>query len=100
MTKLLHRQPYHRALVALRAQIVALENAALADPVARLLEDVLRIGLEHDALAGSPAARVHAGVIALGKLVPVEVRVELRPQVDVALRALERAEELAHVLRI
>ena len=39
-------------------------------------------------------------MIALGELVLVEVRVELRPQVDVALRALERAEELAHVLRI
>ena len=41
------------------AEVVAFEDAALGDPVARLLEHLARIGLEHDALARPPAARVH-----------------------------------------
>ena len=65
-----------------------------------MLEHLLGIGLEDDALAGPPAPRVHAGVEALGELGLVVVRVEFGPQVDVALRPSQRAEELADVLRL
>jgi hypothetical protein len=65
-----------------------------------LLEHLLRVGLEDDALAGAPAPRVHHGVIALGKFIPVVARVEFRTQVDVALGALQGAEIAPDVLGI
>ena len=64
------------------------EDLVPGDPVDRLVEDLARVGLEDDALARPPAPRVHHGVEALGELVLVVVRVELGPQIDVALRPL------------
>ena len=66
---------------------------AVGDPVVGLVEDFLGIGLEHQPLARPPAARVHPAWIARRELVLVIVRVEFRPQIDVALGALQRAEE-------
>src|SRR3954463_10267654 len=40
------------------AHVLALEDVALADPLEGLLEHFLRVGLEDDALARTPAARV------------------------------------------
>src|SRR6476646_8398723 len=89
-----------RLLVAPGAQIAVREDAVRGDPVARLLVDVGGVGLEHQPLARAPAPRVHLGVEALGKLVLVIMRVLLRPQVDVALRAAQRLEEFAQIFRV
>src|SRR4051812_45116022 len=89
-----------RVFVLAGAHGALLENIALGDPVERGLEHLARIRLEYDALARAPAARIHLVEEACRELLPVVVRVELRPQVDVALRALQGAEILLHVLRI
>src|SRR6185437_14494928 len=82
-------------LVLARADIAVREDAVRGDPVARLLVDFRRVGLEYHSLARTPAPRIHLGVEALREFLLVVVRVELRPQVDVALRAAQRGEELA-----
>src|SRR5262245_55922207 len=68
------------------------EDAVLGDPLDGLVEDLLRVRLEHDALARAPAPGVHQRVEADRKLVPVVMGVAIRPQVAVPLRLLERAE--------
>src|SRR5438132_11789502 len=97
---LTRRQCDDGVFVAPRAHLAVLEDLAFGDPGEGLLEHLLGVGLEDDALAGAPAPRVHAGMEALGELGLVVVRVELGPQVDVALRPSQRAEELADVLRL
>src|ERR1700729_48367 len=42
------------------------ENLVLRNPLARAVESLLGVRLEHDALAGSPSFRVHGRVIADG----------------------------------
>src|SRR6185312_6183962 len=79
-----------RFCVSAAAQIAIRENAVRGDPFARLGEDLFGVGLEHQPLARAPAPRIHLGVEALGELVLVIMRVLLRPQVDVALRAAQR----------
>src|SRR5215510_405956 len=78
-----------RLLVLARAHGAGGEDLVLGDPLEGLVEDLLRIGLEHDPLPGAPAPRVHQRVEADRKLVPVVVGVAIGPDVDVALRALE-----------
>src|SRR5262245_18762876 len=87
-------------LVLARPHAVLVEDFALRDPLEGLLEHLARVGLEHDALARTPAPRVDLGVEARGELLAVVVGVELGAQVDVALRAAQRAEVLLHVLRV
>ncbi len=98
--KTLPRQRHDRALVLPAAHAAIREYPVVGDPLARLLEHLARVGLEHQPLAGTPAARVHAIVEPLRKLVLVVVRVKLRPHVDVALRAAQRVEKLAQVFRV
>src|SRR5262249_28560321 len=87
-------------LVGARAHAAVGEDAVVGDPFEGLLVDLLGVRLDHEALARTPAARVHHGVVTRGELVLVVVSVAIRAQVDVALRALERAEELAQVFGI
>src|SRR5262245_21776296 len=94
----LHR--YHRVFVTAAAQRPVGEDLALGDPSESLFVDRLAIGLEHDAFARSPTPRVHGGVVALGKLVFVVVRVAFRPHVDIALRPAQGPVVAAHVLSI
>src|SRR6185503_13608444 len=82
-----------RLLVPALAHRAGLEDAALADPLEGVLEHFPAIGLEHDALARPRAAGVDLGEEALRELVAVVLRVELRAQVDVALRKAQRGEE-------
>ena len=70
------------------------------NPLEGFLIDVLGVGLENQPLAGAPAPRVHLGVEAVGEFLLVIMRVELRPQVDIALGLAQRAEELAQVFRV
>src|SRR5450631_2212 len=85
-------------LVAARAHAAIGKNAVIGDPFEGLLVDLPGIGLEHQTLARTPAARIHGGVIAQRELVVVVMRVAIRTQVDVALRPPQRAEELAQIL--
>src|SRR3569623_445664 len=94
------RQRQGRLFVLAGAHGTFREHAVRGDPLEALLVDLLGVGLEHQALSGAPAPRVHLGVEAVRELVLVIVRVELRPQVEVALRLAQRAEELAQVLRV
>src|SRR6516164_6344449 len=87
-------------LVIARAHAAVGEDAVVGDPFEGLLVDLLGVGLEHETLARTPAARVHHGVVTRGELVLEVVGVAIGAQVDVALRALERAEELAQVFGI
>src|ERR1043166_5938429 len=89
--RLSRSQRHDRILVPAGPHLAVLEDLALGDPGEGLLEHLLGVGLEDDALAGAPATRVHAGMEALGELIPVVVGVELGPQVDVALGAAQRA---------
>ena len=89
-----------RLLVLARAHAALGEDAPLGDPLDRPVEDLLRVGLEHQALAGAPAPGVHEGMEADRELVAVVVRVEIGPDVDVALRALQRPEEPLEVLGV
>src|SRR5262245_22737879 len=81
----------HRSLfIATRAHLAGLEQPVLGDPGERLLKDLLAVGLKHDALAGTPGARVHTRMKALGELGLIMVCIELRPHIDVALGAPQR----------
>src|SRR4051794_19708249 len=60
-----------RALVISRSHGARLENPVLFHPIKGLLEDLARVRLEDDSLAGAPAPRFNAVLEALGKLVPV-----------------------------
>src|SRR3984893_18176625 len=73
------------------------ENTVLGNPPEGLLVNFLAIGLEHKTLARAPAPRIHLGMIALGKFLLVVVRIEIGPQIDIALGAAKRAEELAQI---
>src|SRR5919198_2683679 len=90
----------HRILVTARAYDTVSEDAMVGDPLEHLLINLLCVGLEHEALARTPAARVHHGVVTRRKFLRVVVGVQIGPQIDVALRALERAEELAQVFGV
>ena len=94
------RQRDDGLVVAAGAHLAVFEDAVLGDPALRVVEGFARVGLEHDALARAPAARVHLLEEARREFVAVVVRVALGPQVDVALRAAQRAEILLHVLRV
>src|SRR5262245_23186419 len=85
----LTRQLRNRAVVAARSHAGVGEDAVVGDPAEGLVEHLPRVGLEHDALAGAPAARVHLGVPTHGELALVVVGIAVWPQVDVALRALQ-----------
>ena len=70
------------------------EDAVLGDPVDRLVVGFLGVGLEHEAFARTPAPRVHQRVVAHREFVLVVVRVAVRPQIDVALRATQARKNL------
>src|SRR5580692_11409263 len=53
-----------RFAVAARPQALGREDAMAQDPVARLVKGFLGVGLKHQALARTPAAGIHAGVVA------------------------------------
>src|SRR5580704_8836000 len=97
---LLARYRYCGLFVVALAHAALGENGALGDPLEGFLEHVARVRLEDDAFARSPAAGVHLVVEPRGKLLLVIVRVELGPQIDIALRAAQCLEKLAHVLRL
>jgi hypothetical protein len=75
-------------------------NAVPCDPVDGLGVGLLRVGLEHQALARAPATGVDQRVEALGEFVLVVMRVAVGAQVEVALRAAQRAEESAQVFGV
>src|SRR5207247_7664906 len=77
-----------------------LEDVVLADPPEGILEHLLGVGLEYDALTGTPSPNVDLLEEALREFPAVVARVALRAQVDVALRAAQRAEIFLHVLGI
>src|SRR5215831_9356325 len=89
-----------RGLVFAAAHFAAREDAVLLDPGKRLLERRFRVRLEHQPLAGTPAPGIHLIVEAQRKFFLVVVRVELGPQIDVALGAAQAAEIFAYILRI
>src|SRR5262245_62747336 len=97
---LLGRQRDHRLLVAAAAHPALREKVAGGDPVERFLEHLLGVGLEHEALARTPAARIHEVVEAGRHLLCVVMGVELGPQIDVALRPAQGAEIFAYIFRI
>jgi hypothetical protein len=74
-------------------------SATLVDPLEGLFEGFLGVGLEHNALTRSPSPNIHASVILLRKFVEIVAVVTIPPQVDVALRALERPHVLCHTVR-
>src|SRR5262249_2650039 len=76
-------------LILRLAHVGAGEDLVLRDPLEGFLEGLLGVGLEHQALARTPAARIHLGMPAGRELLLVVVRVAVGPQVDVALGALE-----------
>src|SRR5262250_947162 len=80
------RQGQHRLLIGAASHLVFGENAVRGDPVARRRERLAGVRLEHDALTRSPSPGVHQIAEARRKFLAVIVRIELRPQVDVALR--------------
>src|SRR6185312_5602548 len=90
----------HCLLVAARAHLAVREDLVARDPGEGFLEGLLGIGLEDEALARPPARGVHLRAEALGEFLLVVMRVAVGPQVDVALRAAERAEIAAHILGI
>src|SRR3954466_1060960 len=53
--KHLSRQPHHRVVVGLGTEIVALDDAVLGDPGARVLENLAGIRLEKRVVAPTPA---------------------------------------------
>src|ERR1700757_3550834 len=60
-------------LVIARAHAAVGEDAVLGDPFEGLFVDLLGVGLEHETLARTPAARVHHGVVTRGEFVLVVV---------------------------
>jgi hypothetical protein len=76
------------------------EDGVLCDPVDGLGVGFLGVGLEDEALAGAPAAGVHQRVEALGEFVLVVMRLAVGAQVEVALRAVQGAEEFAQILGV
>src|SRR5260221_14793476 len=89
----LWRRGDDRILVPAGTHAAIGEDAVVRDPPEGLFVDFFGVGLEHEALARAPAARVHHGMVPRWEFVPVVVSVEIGPQVDVALRAPERTEE-------
>src|SRR6266446_4191583 len=96
----LWRRGDDRILVPAGTHAAIGEDAVVRDPPEGLFVDFFGVGLEHEALARAPAARVHHGMVPRWEFVPVVVSVEIGPQVDVALRAPERTEELAQVFGV
>src|SRR5580692_6365067 len=94
------RRAGDRLLVAAGAEPTRFENPVLRDPVTRTVERLLGVGLEHDAFARSPSLRVHHRVIAHREFFLVVVRVGFGPQIDIALRPLQRTEVLAQLGRL
>src|SRR5262252_2994404 len=90
----------HRILVPASAHPAFREDPALRDPLEGFLEHLLSVGLEDEALARSPAARVDLVEEAGRKFPTVVVGMQLRTQIDVALCPPQRAKELPDVLRI
>src|SRR5690349_10418078 len=88
----LRRLPHHGGLVLAGSHVGAGKDLVAGDPLEGLLVGLLGVGLEHQPLARAPASRVHLGVPAGRELLRVVMRVAVRAQVDVALRALEGAE--------
>src|SRR6266700_1904201 len=91
---------HNRLVVVAGAHASGLENPVLGDPVKRLREYFAAIGLEYDALTRAPATRIHRGMEAFGKLHFVVMRIQLRPQIDIALRPAQRLEVTSHVRHI
>src|SRR5580658_654115 len=97
---LLGRLAENRSFVPAAAHFARRKNPVLLDPGERLLEGLLRIRLEDQALARTPAPRIDLAVEALRKFLLVITGVQFRPQVDVALGASQCVEILPHILRI
>src|SRR5262245_31789994 len=69
-------------LVVTRAHAAVGEDAVVGDPFEGLLVDLLGVGLEHETLARTPAARVHHGVVTRGALVLVVVGIAIGAQIE------------------
>src|SRR5262249_27783850 len=89
-----------RGLIFAAAHFAARENAVMLEATKRLLERILRVRLEHQPLPRAPTPGIHLIAEAPWKFLLVVVRMELGPQIDVALRAAQAAEILVHILRI
>src|SRR5271169_793859 len=89
-----------RAFVLAAAHLAARKDAVLLDPLKGFLKGLFRIRLEHQSLAGTPTPRIYRAMEAHRELLLVVVGIKLRPQVDVALRATQRAEVFTHVFRV
>src|SRR6516162_3168456 len=96
----LHVHGQRRLFVIAAAHAAIGKHAMRGDPFERLLVDFLGVRLEDQPFAWSPAPRIHQGMEAIGELVLIIVSVELRTQIDVALRTAQRAEKLSQILRI
>src|SRR5690349_2776762 len=78
--------PKDRVFVNAGAHLAIGEDAVAGDPGEGFLVDFLRVGLEDEALAGAPAARIHHVAKARREFLTVVMGVEVGPQIDVALR--------------
>src|SRR5262249_35580934 len=64
-------------LVVARAHAAVGEDAVVGDPLEGLFVHLLGVGLEHEALARTPAARVHHGVVTRREFVFVVVGIAI-----------------------
>src|SRR6185437_6341108 len=90
----------HRAVVIANGLMSFGEDVTLGNPVESFLVGFAGVRLEDDALAWSPAARVHLGMEAGRELFLVVVGVELGAQVNIALGPAQGAEAFFDVLGI
>src|SRR6266540_4113159 len=86
------RLNHHRLAILRRGGLALLEETPGFHPPLRPLVHLLRVRLENDPLARAPPAYVRVGVVALGDLPQEVVLVLFGLEVDILLRALERAE--------
>src|SRR5689334_7492043 len=65
------RSGLRQGLVVAAGGGAGVEDAVFPDPLHRFLEHLARVGLEDEALARSPAARIHARVEAVRELLEI-----------------------------
>ncbi len=91
---------HRRVLERSHDRVTLREDPAPENPALRILVHRPRIGLEHDALAGAEAARVHDRMKALRELFEVVMRVTVSVEVDVGLCAAQGRKIPAHVFGV
>src|SRR5437868_4793731 len=87
-------------LVDAGAHLACWEGGGRRDPGEGFLVHLFGVGLEDEPLARAPAPRVDLVTEAGREFLAVIMGIEVRPQIDVALRPAERAEIFAHILRV